>query len=173
MFSCIHFPVWPYPPRIMKKLFYTGKLTPPDRYEFQKAGISFSHLCRAGFMTSYTTLTWHQNSAVNVLHHATLTSVWRTLILELNTSYHFWFLWQLLVTLQAKCFSQSLLWTMKLCWNITNLKSKCDINFFSQHFAILIEFWCDLSWMVLVWHTDKWHQMTTIDLQHWLQYACG
>ena len=27
MFSCIHFPIWPYPPKIMKKkVFYTGKL---------------------------------------------------------------------------------------------------------------------------------------------------
>ena len=26
MFSCTHFPVWPYPQKIMKKLFYTGKL---------------------------------------------------------------------------------------------------------------------------------------------------
>ena len=27
MFSCIHFPVWPYPPKIMDFLkFYTGKL---------------------------------------------------------------------------------------------------------------------------------------------------
>ena len=26
MFSCIPFPVWPYPPKIMEKLFYTGKL---------------------------------------------------------------------------------------------------------------------------------------------------
>ena len=35
LFSCIHFPVWPYPPKIMhkekeekkkKKVFYTGKL---------------------------------------------------------------------------------------------------------------------------------------------------
>ena len=28
MFSCIHFPVWPYPPEIMKKkeVFYTGEL---------------------------------------------------------------------------------------------------------------------------------------------------
>ena len=26
MFSCIHFPIWPYPPKILKKLFYTGKL---------------------------------------------------------------------------------------------------------------------------------------------------
>ena len=27
MFSCIHFPVWPYPPKIMEKnVFYTGKL---------------------------------------------------------------------------------------------------------------------------------------------------
>ena len=27
MFSWIHFPVWPYPPKIMeKKVFYTGKL---------------------------------------------------------------------------------------------------------------------------------------------------
>ena len=27
MFSCIHFPTWPYPPQIMKKtVFYTGKL---------------------------------------------------------------------------------------------------------------------------------------------------
>ena len=30
MFSCIHFPVWPYPPKIMIfYIFYTG-----DRYEF-------------------------------------------------------------------------------------------------------------------------------------------
>ena len=27
LFSCIHFPVWPYPPKIMKKtVLYTGKL---------------------------------------------------------------------------------------------------------------------------------------------------
>ena len=26
MFSCIHFPIWPYPPKLMKKLSYTGKL---------------------------------------------------------------------------------------------------------------------------------------------------
>ena len=26
MFSCIHFPVWPYPPPNNEKLFYTGKL---------------------------------------------------------------------------------------------------------------------------------------------------
>ena len=27
MFSCIHFPVWPYPPKIMNKnVFYIGKL---------------------------------------------------------------------------------------------------------------------------------------------------
>ena len=27
MFSCIHFPIWPYPPQIIKKnVFYTSKL---------------------------------------------------------------------------------------------------------------------------------------------------
>ena len=27
MFSCIHFPVWPYPPKIMREnVFYIGKL---------------------------------------------------------------------------------------------------------------------------------------------------
>ena len=27
MFSCIHFPIWPYPPKLMKKnVFYIGKL---------------------------------------------------------------------------------------------------------------------------------------------------
>ena len=166
MFSCIHFPIWPYPPRIMKKLFYTGKLYGLTGMHSRKLE---SVLVICAELDSWpSTQPWPD----------TRTAPWMSCIMPpwpacegrssskwtLPTVFGFhgscWLLSRQSAFLRV-CHEQwSFVGTLQI-WKVNVILT--FLSTFCYSYRILM--WSQLNGFGMI----HWHQMTTIDLQYWLQ----